>query len=542
MATVNAGRVELDLVAVARDQVTATLREVNKSLLQTKATAEGAASGTRGFGARVEEMSKGVKEGIKPINAAREGIENLRANFLLFPAAIAGGVIAFREWVDGLFAANSATKWWAENGKEVVATAQSLAQITERLRELNNPDRGPLAGLTGPEVEAKLTKTREGVTQLVRKVEELGTLGGLARSLGVDGAAGERVADIIGAVVGKVEEAGQHQREIESAQRTINDLIKTEISYRAEVAVALRDQEEAQRKLAQAEFNRLALNAVDKGTSGAITPAELFKAMEQGAGGKMPKPPGPRQPRPGEEMGRRMADAQEGQIEALREQARKNEEKAAEESRREMAEALRLDYEARTEAAERERVRIRALADEYARFADILRDGFDAALPGLGTAVTSLGELAGQMESVDDANQRAAMGVSGSIQAVTELAAANAETAQEAFVYKGLGEAAAALGSAAVGDVKGAALHTASAVAYGVAAAAAGGGGGGGAPSAGASGASPSSLDTGGSRGSGGTSVTNVYVAPGTDPQAVARELRRTTYASRGTGRGNPGV
>lgn len=537
MATVNAGRVELDLVAVARDQVTATLREVNKSLLQTKATAEGTASGTRNLRGSIEGLTGGVKEGIKPLNMMREGFEQVRSNGLFVISAITGIGAALGGLIKHLTEAGTAQGELNARAKDFEGATTALKAGIEALQEKlgKTPDatrKAWDAAIVGAsEARLKVQLTSEALGEAAVKASLL--------RLEYEGYFKDRVnEEVLGRNIAQ---------EVERAEKRVVDLANERRKLSGDIA----------------EFERLSLEyirqqniEVGKQLLGRVVPG-VGLAISVGAekfAGQKPDPKTVGGMTAGQveaawlERVRRFSreEPSEGDIRRLMRRIRRegggDEIDAAEESRREMAEALRLDYEDRTEAAERERVRIRALADEYARFADILRDGFDAALPGLGTAVTSLGELAGQMESVDDANQRAAMGVSGSIQAVTELAAANAETAQEAFIYKGLGEAAAALGSAAVGDVKGAALHTASAVAYGVAAAAAGGGGGGGAPSAGASGASPSSLDTGGSRGSGGTSVTNVYVAPGTDPQAVARALRRTNYASRGTGRGNPGV
>lgn len=544
MSVVNAGRVELDVVAIARDQVTATMREVNRSLEATKRKADEAAGASRTFGQSITAFSKDVKEGIKPLNAAREGIENLRANFVAFPLVIGGAIAGLVAFYDKLVMSGTGIQWWADNSKEVAKAADSIVAATERLREYVSPETNPIAKLFGPARERELTKMREGVGQLERKIGELRKAGDIGEALGLNRGEFE---DTLGALFGLVDKVGGRQEEIKGTQAQITDLARQEKEYREASAAALEDQAREARKAAQAEFDALAAKVVDKGTGGAITPAEIFASFQNPITPRLPTP-GPRRQRENE-MAFLLAEDFEN-----RERVRKERE-ASEEKLREAEAAIDeiraarrgpSTRELRLQHLEAEKQRVDELAESYRRFADGVRDAFESAVPGLGGAVDRLAEVAVQMGAVDDANKRAALGAGGTISAIMDVAAANAETAQEAFVYKGAGEVAAGLGSLAIGDGKGAALHFASAAAYGVAATMAGGSGGGGGRGGASAGSSsqggPSALDRGGNGGGPTTVIYQVDVKPGTDPQSVVRGLRQTELSARNTGRANPGV
>jgi len=542
VASVNAGRVELDLVAVARDQVSATLREVNKSLDQTRAKAEAAGGGTKGLREGVISLTSGVKEGIKPLNALREGFEQVRSNGLFVVSAVASVAGALVTLSARFRDTTTAMYWWSKNSEVVLKSGNELAAMTEKLRDLNNPDQGPLAGITGSAVAERVNKVGEGVAQLRRRITELRepleTLNGLfAQNVGTN--------ELRGFLMGQIEES----------QKTITDLAKQEAQYHREATQAIIEQALATANLARAEELRRIGGAVDKGTGGAAKASDLFAGAITGE--KMPERirdyaaiEAARASMRGGGESRKARESREEMAFLLaedfanRERVRKAEEEKSNEearaSRENMAAAMAEDFANRERMIESEKAALESLQEAYRSFGEGVREAFNAALPGLGDATARLGELAAQMAAVNGANEKAALGATGTIEAITMVAAANAETASEAFAYKALGEGAAALGSLAIGDAKGAALHAASAVAYGVAAAAAGGSGGGVST---AGGGGPSALDTGGTGGRSGPSITNVYVAPGTDPQAVARELRRVDRSARGTGlAANPGV
>ncbi len=143
--------------------------------------------------------------------------------------------------------------------------------------------------------------------------------------------------------------------------------------------------------------------------------------------------------------------------------------------------------------------------------------------------------LSGTLHSALEASVAAWVDGSASMgQAVEQFVKTAINALVKHSVVKALEQTAEALASAAMLDVKGAALHGAAAVAWGALAAGAGavglatgaiGGGGGGAPGGGAS--QPSRFDesrTPGESGGGGT--TNVYV--GTFPVSTKREIGRT--------------
>lgn len=536
---VNAGRVELDVVAIARDQVSATLREVNKSLGSVKAKADEAAGGTRGLREGVNALTGGVKEGIKPLSQMREGFEQLRSNGLFVVGAVTAVGGALLGLIKHLTEAGSAQAELNARAKDFEAAGNALRAGIEALRERLKQTGDKFtetwdAAITGAsEARLKLQLTDEALAQSAIKATRLrleyeGFFGGVnmaiatGRNLGAEVEAQEKRTVALGnerkKLAGDIVEFERLNLEYLQKQNTE---IGKQLLGRAIPGLGL----------------ALALGA-DKATGGRGKPDP-----------KDPKPPGagssqsfeavdPLTGKPlssfredngdeaaGRRLGRRLWRAGGGpELEAAQK-------------------AIDDLAKKRAEEAVTEKARIDALAESYRNFANILRDGFDAALPGLGDAVTQLGELGAQLSTIDDANTKIALGASGTIKAGLDVAAANAKTAREAFTYKALGEGAAALGSLAVFDYQGFGLHTAAAAAYGIAAAAAGGGGGASSGGGGGRVAGPSSLDApGSSRGNGGPVVNNIYVAPGTDPQTVGRELRRIEYSTRGTSAGNVGV
>ena len=563
----NAGEARLDVIALGRDEVTAVMNKVSGELDQMRTRLRSyeqtmkasstvsteATTASKAFGKSIEEASKNMREGIKPINAAREGIENLKANFLVFPAAIGGALAALTKWIDGLFAAGSGTKWWADNSKEVLAAANQIEAVTNRLRELNEPDKGPLASLAGPKVEAALGRTRESLTQLARKVEELMSLPGVGRALGLSGPEAQQAADIVGAMVGKVDEAGQHQRELKKTQQELNDLLVKEIDYRAQIAIATRDQEEAQRKLAQAEFNRLAQTTVDKGTAGAITPDELFKSMAASFVGQPPPKPrggGGSRSDPWEERltafraaeerdararaNRRIIDYDFDALQNTIQSIAGDSGPTAEESRLDMAQALAEQHEHFIAQLEREKEATDQLAERMQNLGLIVGEALPANYARFTESIA--GALAA-MAKTEDVDKRGIVGAQGMVKAVLELGAAEAKTARQRLGWKAVeaaAEAAFALGRL---DFWGAAQYGTAAGLFGIGASLAGGGGGAGARGGGGGGASRFGGGGGGGGGnSGPTTIVNNFSSLVTDRQNTTRAIQEAARASASTG------
>lgn len=532
MSVVNAGRVELDVVAIARDQVTATMREVNKSLEATKKKAEEAAGGTKGLREGVLSMTSGVKESIKPMNALREGFEQVRSNGLFVVSAV------------------------ATIGTALVGLASELFRSSSAFSELNDRAKEFAEGRSALEKGIEALKAKLGIVK-----DSFGDV--YEDAIKGAGLAFNQLGTLIAASAEKTAEAIEIQTELD---RKLGLTMEARVYLEGKLKLAKDAQiplVEQIRKVAgeTAEFERLKLEYLKQQSTEMfrqLVPAYALASYVQGfkPTAKDPSSPNPRPP-----GGPRPPARRENEIAFLlaedfenRERVRKERE-ASEEKMREAEEAVSeiraarrgpSTRELRLQHLEAEKQRVDELAESYRRFADGVREAFESAVPGLGGVVDRLAEVAVQMGAVDDANKRAALGTSGTISAIMDVAAANADTAQEAFVYKGAGEVAAGLGSLAIGDGKGAALHFASAAAYGVAAAMAGGsGGGGGRGGAGAGSSSqggPSALDRGGNGGGPTTVIYQVDLKPGTDPQSVVRGLRQTELSARNTGRANPGV
>lgn len=82
----NAGRVELDLVAVGKDEVSAMLRKVEAQARQMAKGMGEAGTATAGVGAKLDEI-KGKTSGV---NKIREAFENLRSNAFFVVGAVTG--------------------------------------------------------------------------------------------------------------------------------------------------------------------------------------------------------------------------------------------------------------------------------------------------------------------------------------------------------------------------------------------------------------------------------------------------------------------
>lgn len=579
----NAGEARLDVVALGRDEITAAVNKVNGELdkmreklaLYEKAqrgTADGAkvaTQGAKGVASGIDE-AKGKLEGL---NKGREVFENLRSNFLFVGGAIAGAVVALGGWIDKLFEANSAAKWWREHQADVRNNADAIAKIITGLGDLYRPGKGPLDGLIGRDVEEKLRRLRDDLVMVKKAAAEVASVGKLATMFGAED--GNQVRDILGAMVGKIDEAGASAKELKTIQDEITRLTRLERDYREEAADAIARQEREASELAQAEYTRLAQSAINRGTGGAATGADLDASMTQTsiAGGAEDAK---------RQREQRVRDAWrevERQREAGARAARAKKEADDQASRQEMAAALAEDYAnrerirrdeaaaaeaalaAQREAAEESRLEMSSLlAEQHEHFLDQLRreaesvDQLASSLLRLGdivgnalpaswaTMANSIARTAAELAKMTDEDNRAEYGLAKLGAAVFKFAAAEAKTARERFAWKAAESAAEAASSAARLDFWGMGAHLFAAGLWGVASVRAGGGGsasgGAGARSAGG-GARTSGTTTGGGEG-GGTFIYNFNQLM-TDGQSVtrsihehARSARNNGYSSRG--------
>lgn len=576
----NAGEARLDVVALGRDEITAAVNKVNGELdkmreklaLYEKAqrgTADGAkvaTAGAKNVGSGIDEL-KGKLAGL---NKGREVFENLRSNFMFVGGAIATAVVALGGWIDKLFEANSAAKWWREHQADVRSNAEQIAKIIADLGELYRPDKGPLEGLIGRDVEEKLHRLRDDLVMAKKAAAEVASVGKLATMFGAED--GNRVRDIIGAMVGKIDEAGASAKELKTLQDEITRLTRLERDYREEAANAVERQEREVRDLMQAEYERLAQNAIDRGTGGAATGADLEASLTR-AGAEAPG----RAEEAKRQREQRVRDAWR-EVERQREagaraaRARKDAEDAA--SRQEMAFLMAEDYEnrervrrdeaaeaeaalaAQRDAAEASRLDMAfLLAEQHEHFLEQLRreseavDELAASLLRLGdivgnalpenwaTMANSIARAAAELAKMTDEDNRAEYGLAKLGAAVFKFAAAEAKTARERFAYKAAESAAEAASAAARLDFWGMGAHLFAMGLWGVAAVRAGGGGsaggGAGARSMGGGGRTSGTSSEGGA--GGGTTIYNFNQLM-TDGQSVTRSIREHERSARNNG------
>ena len=121
----NAGRVELDLVAVGKDEVSAMLRKVEAQARQIATGMKEAGASTGNLG----EQLAGLKERASGVDKVRNAFESLRSNvfFVTSTFAALGGVII--EVVDSLFTGTEAMQKWE-------ATQEGMADGLKKTRDL----------------------------------------------------------------------------------------------------------------------------------------------------------------------------------------------------------------------------------------------------------------------------------------------------------------------------------------------------------------------------------------------------------------------
>lgn len=117
----NAGRVELDLVAVGKDQVSAMLRQVESQARQMATGMKEAGAATGDVGAKLD----GLRGKASGVNKVREVFENLRSNAFFVVGAVTGfvdiavtAVGAIADLVAGADQAAKAMAYWEKQQQE----------------------------------------------------------------------------------------------------------------------------------------------------------------------------------------------------------------------------------------------------------------------------------------------------------------------------------------------------------------------------------------------------------------------------------------
>lgn len=595
MTTVNAGRVELDLVAIARNQVSATLREADQSLRQTKAQMDAVKGTAESTSTSFSDLWKGMKMGAGVLAT------------LGLPGVIAGVVSAIGDLVSVESEYAKSTRLATERTKDFLSATQALEQAITQFRE-------ETAALS-PE-EERVNKIREQqVANIVKMIAEAAALDTRHKALNdtnremaeIFGQIQKRTAQIIeqskkSGYLG-VGQQEQHQqvvflerlgelasqqvgyiREIQRGEENIGEGMKANLKLASETTSLYAQMANLAGKAALGlagggqgvrpgdELARLAVFRALRGSAAGV------KAPTGGGGGTDPLLEWQEKMRKlGDEKAHEFNDrdfrmlerrlnaeappvyVEPAQNQALRDQidlltARTDIERQEIEYRQKLADITRREASGELSAStadlerdladkERHAQAVDALATSYQRFAGVLSQDLAPILPGIGDAVTQLGDVFAQMAKIEDANDKAVAGTSGAIGALLGLAAAQTKNKRAWFLLRGAEEIAEAISTSVTNPVE-SASHVAGAIAFGVAAAAAGGGGG--ARGVGA-GSRPSSLDTMSSGGRSGPStiIYNVNLAPGTDAQAGARAVWQMQYSARGTGtdtRSSPGL
>lgn len=516
----NAGRVELDLVAIGKDEVSAMLRKVEAQARQMSTGMKEAGAATGGLGAKLE----GLKASVQPLEKVRNTFENLRSNAMFIVGglgALAGAFVALTEAVSS----NAAElRRWEDVSKKIYEGIGKPPALLDEIAEFLGEK------VTTPGMKL-VDKIRSEVGELDKQIEEAKT----------GAAALQKAYD---AVVSGGQKAGELDAEL--ANKRNGALTALAILEQDRERLLLR-QEEVQKRITKEleDQGRLSKGVVDdireilaqaaRAASGAGLAAEgqglaarLFgKGTGTGVQGA-PKPPrgGARRPRP--EPGVPMFETMDREF--ILDQTFPGVRSAGE------LEELSFGGAGQSEGgtlarmatdAEKLRDAMRGVADAFS--------GVSGEVPGLGDALGGLVEVTTALAESSDKSAKAM--VSASASGVTAFTAGIGKMMggkRGYFIGEAIGQEAAALASLAVGDFAGFGIHQSAAATYFLAADAMGGGGGGGGRGARAGGGGGGGGNDGGSGGP--TTIVYSFSSLVTDQQQVTTALRRATRSSRGTG------
>lgn len=200
----NAGEARLDVVALARDEVTVIMNKVSGEIDQLKAKLAGYEKAQRGTGAAATDAAKAtnglvtqmtaLKGQAGGVNKVREAFENLRSNFFFVAGAAAGVVASIAGIAQALNTNNIYIAEWESVSKSVTPAIESTKDAVRALRE----ELGELAPQTNLEkildgletkllgLTDKLEKAQAGVTAFESELERVAAFDftGLATTLG----------------------------------------------------------------------------------------------------------------------------------------------------------------------------------------------------------------------------------------------------------------------------------------------------------------------------------------------------------------------
>lgn len=157
----NAGRVELDLVAIGKDQVSAMLKTIESNVKKTAAEMGQAGTQATNLGDRIG----GLKQSVSPLNKVREGFENIRSNAFFVVGAVSGVVAAFVSLSESLSENTRTIKAWEETQKQVVADLEKTKALTEDIQAiLGKAPKNEIAKTAG-EALSQWEKNKEAIEQ-----------------------------------------------------------------------------------------------------------------------------------------------------------------------------------------------------------------------------------------------------------------------------------------------------------------------------------------------------------------------------------------
>jgi hypothetical protein len=471
MTAVNAGRVELDIVAVAKDQVSATLREVNASLAGTKAQMEG----VKQANGSVAESNRGLYASLKPTFQLQEQFNKI-LGLGGFIGIVTGAVVGLKEIIDHFDGYARSMAVVKEHQRDFNALLSQMVEINRRNAEAQLDKGGQWEAENGKQAVDRASKSADLAGHLAEK--QMALIDGIQKEV--------RLREQIAA---SVKVLGVKDLEAQQAERRVNVILIEREGLLRDIAYAQKQSTEAMQDQAvllvksMPGFYDLAATTATIATNMALA----FSPVGNLTGVKPLKPTTTPTPRGGSpvdllaEWKQRMADL------AGKEVPRGAAAQSAEERRlmRRLAKwsGWQPDMEAPKEALTDTADAVAALASEYDRLGSSI-----GALSGpLGMLTSELGTVA---QALGNGLTAAARFTSGDI-----LGGLTSVIGGIVDLFGGTAKRAHAIARDAQAD-----LNKTSTIVY------------------------------------------NIRVAPGTDPQSVARSLRQTEYASRGTGQRAGGV
>lgn len=516
----NAGRVELDLVAVGKDQVTAMLRTVDAQLKSTAAAMGTAGASASTMGGKLDAL----KDAARPVNKVREAFENLKANAALVIGAVVGVAAGIGAIALALSKNMQAIHAWRDAQKDI---AVAIVASHEAYRALQ-------IALGNAEADSPL---EAGVNKARKRWEELSPLIDKASAaalayadqikrieIGISNDAATRQLAIGTNIISKLEDR------MHRAQNDLADLERERLNLELEIGDAIRTQ--------GVELDKIVGISADITRSRAAFAVPFFERF-----------PAPQTPKPrgggsggGKQTLEQGRDAVLGtgkwaqpddKLEAIigDPSTRWLERKVAEEER--LVERSLALAAAMGEGWE-EIVPLAKMATDAEKLRDALQGVADAtglvaaAMPELGDALSEVNAIVNKVAAANGSLTDAlpAMGAALAANAAKAVGGVRAEAAVRAAYEVGMGFATL------INPVESAGHFTAAAL---LGAVALGAGGGGGKKSSG--GGSSGGGASGGSQGNSGPStIVYNFSTLVTDRQQVTTAIRQSTRASAGTG------